>query len=134
LSSPVEVVSGPNGPLAYLVRAGWKPQKTEFVTPNTLGQQLGMIVYPKGGVIQPHLHLPVVREVHGTLETIFVRSGRCELDLYDETKAFIGTRTLETGDVVLLTGGGHGFRMLEDTVLCEVKQGPYVDVKDKERF
>ncbi len=134
MSAPVEIIQGPNGPLAYIVHASWRPQKTEFITPSTLGQQLGMIVYPKGGVIQPHLHLPVVREVHGTLETLFVRSGRCEVDFYDEQKVLVGTRTLELGDVMLLTGGGHGFRMLEDTVLCEVKQGPYVETKDKERF
>lgn len=132
--SPVEVIAGRRGPLAYLVRAAWRPTQTEFVTPSTLGQQLGMIVYPKGGMVKPHLHLPVVREVHGTTEVIIVRSGRCELDLYDDDKSLLGTRTLEVGDVVLLAGGGHGFRMLEDTVLCEVKQGPYVDAKDKERF
>ena len=35
------------------------------------------------------------------------------------------------GDIVLLLGGAHGFRMLEDTVLFEVKQGPYIPKKDK---
>jgi hypothetical protein len=132
--SMVEVIAGSRGPLAYLVRGQWRPEKTEFITPSTLGQQLGMIVYPKGGAVKPHVHLPVVREVHGTTEVILVRAGRCELDLYDEDKSLVTTRTLETGDIVLLASGGHGFRMLEDTILCEVKQGPYVDVKDKERF
>jgi hypothetical protein len=30
--------------------------------------------------------------------------------------------------------GGHGFRMLEDTVLLEVKQGPYGGQAEKSRF
>ena len=46
----------------------------------------------------------------------------------------IATRELATGDVMLMVGGGHGFRMLEDTVLLEVKQGPYTGVAEKERF
>ena len=31
-------------------------------------------------------------------------------------------------------GGGHGFRMIEDTVLFEIKQGPYGGPAEKERF
>ena len=35
---------------------------------------------------------------------------------------------------MLMIDGGHGFRMLEDTVFLEVKQGPYTGVDEKERF
>jgi hypothetical protein len=38
------------------------------------------------------------------------------------------------GDVVVLLDGGHGFRMLEDTVLLEIKQGPYSGLGEKEQF
>jgi len=41
---------------------------------------------------------------------------------------------VSAGDVVLMVGGGHGFRMLEDTLFLEVKQGPYLDREEKERF
>ena len=93
-----------------------------------------MIVYGAGQEIRPHLHLPVVREVHGTTECIVVRKGSCLIDIYDRNKALLSTHELATGDIVLLLGGGHGFRMREDTVLFEVKQGPYVGMADKERF
>jgi hypothetical protein len=33
-----------------------------------------------------------------------------------------------------MVGGGHGFHMLEDTVLLEVKQGPYTGIDEKEHF
>jgi hypothetical protein len=78
--------------------------------------------------------LPVIREVHGTSECIVVRKGSCLIDIYDRHKQMLCTRELSTGDIVLLLGGGHGFRMTEDTVLFEVKQGPYVGMADKERF
>lgn len=131
---PVQIISDGNLPLAYIVRAGWTPDKTLFLTPDDFGQQMGMIVYGAGQSIQPHLHLPVVREVHGTTECVVVRKGSCMLDIYDQNKRFLSAHELHLGDIVLLLGGGHGFRMREDTVLFEVKQGPYVGMADKERF
>jgi hypothetical protein len=78
--------------------------------------------------------LPITRQVQGTNEVVMVRSGDCEVDIYDDRRVFVASRRLVKGDVILLLGGGHGFRMNEDTVLFEVKQGPYADGRDKERF
>jgi hypothetical protein len=133
-SNPLEIIMGPDGALAYIIDGNWKPSKTEFLTPDTFGQQMGMIVYDKGEAIIPHVHLPITRTVEGTTECIFVRSGACEIDIYDANRNPIATRSLKQNDIILLLGGGHGFRMTEDTVLFEVKQGPYVGNADKERF
>jgi hypothetical protein len=130
----VQIIHDGDLPLAYIVRAGWMPDKTQFLTPDDFGQQVGMIVYGAGQSIRPHLHLPVVRHVHGTTECIVVRKGSCEIDIYNLNKEFLSTHTLYLGDIVLLLTGGHGFRMREDTVLFEVKQGPYLGLDDKERF
>lgn len=132
--NPVEIISAHGLALAYIIRSDWMPTKTEFLTPDHLGQQMGMIVYDAGQHIQPHLHLPIVREVHGTTECIVVRKGKCAVDLYDAAQALVATCELRCGDIVLLLEGGHGFRMHEDTVLFEVKQGPYAGVQDKLRF
>lgn len=35
---------------------------------------------------------------------------------------------------MLLAYGGHGFKMLEDSEIIEVKQGPYAGENDKVRF
>jgi len=43
-------------------------------------------------------------------------------------------RELNVGDVILMFGGGHGFRMPEDTVLLEIKQGSYTGEDEKKRF
>lgn len=131
----VEIVASEAGQvLAYIVRANWRPKTTEFVTPDSFSLQLGMIVYGKGKAIAPHMHLPVTRQVEGTSEVVSVRQGVCDVDLYDDSRSFVGSRSLTTGDIILLLGGGHGFRMHEDTILFEVKQGPYLDGRDKERF
>ena len=41
---------------------------------------------------------------------------------------------LEQGDVILLASGGHGFQVLEDLEMYEIKQGPYAGENDKTRF
>ena len=38
---------------------------------------------------------------------------------------------LEKNNWVVLLRGGHGFEILEDCVLIEVKNGPYLASKDK---
>lgn len=135
MDSHLEVVMDSNGdPLAHIVRANLMPLATEFLTPDTYSLQIGMIVYGAGKSIVPHMHLPVVREVHGTSEVVIVRRGLCVVDIYDGNRLLVASRQLQVGDVILLVAGGHGFHMLEDTVLFEVKQGPYVDGRDKERF
>jgi hypothetical protein len=130
----VEIIEAEGTALAYIVRSGWVPKSTEFITPDTFSLQMGMIVYGRGQAIAPHMHLPITREVHGTNEVVLVRSGSCEVDIFDAQRQKIGTRQLSAGDVILLLGGGHGFRMNEDTVLFEVKQGPYAGGRDKEKF
>jgi hypothetical protein len=46
----------------------------------------------------------------------------------------VASRELRSGDITLMVGGGHGFRMQEDTVFLEVKQGPYTGIDEKECF
>ena len=41
---------------------------------------------------------------------------------------------INSGDIVLLFGGSHGFKILEDLEMIEIKQGPYVGDLDKTKF
>ena len=41
---------------------------------------------------------------------------------------------LNEGDFIILINGGHGFKMLEETEIIEVKQGPYSLARDKIKF
>jgi hypothetical protein len=133
-ASPVEVISSDDTALAYIVDPNWQPYETTFLTPGDLGLQMGMIVYGAGQNIPAHVHLPIVRQVEGTSECIVVREGRCRVTIYDSQRQFIAERDLEKGAIILLLGGGHGFHLYEDTVLFEVKQGPYAGNRDKERL
>jgi hypothetical protein len=120
--------------IAYVIRAALRPEQTTFVTPDQATMQAGFIVYPAGGEVARHVHRPIQRSLVGTAEVIHIREGRCLADLYDAQRRHVATVTLDRGDIIVLLAGGHGFRMLEDTVLFEIKQGPYTGLDEKERF
>ncbi len=50
------------------------------------------------------------------------------------THNYIFSEILCSGDIILLSKGGHGFEVLEDIEMIEVKQGPYSGDKDKTKF
>lgn len=120
--------------LCIIVRANPLPKTTTFYTPDAFNLQVGKIVYAANTEIPRHTHRRVSRTVMGTSEVIVLQKGKAILDLYDDARALVASREMSVGDVVALVSGGHGFRVLEDTVLVEVKQGPYSGVQEKDRF
>jgi len=120
--------------LAIILRSDFKDSGINFFTPDDYSQQLAYMNRPKGYVIEPHVHNSVPREVHFTKEVLFIRSGKIRVDFYDEDKNYLESRILSSGDVILLAFGGHGFVMIEDSEIIEVKQGPYAGDLDKTRF
>lgn len=130
----LDIISRDGVELCYIIRAELAPDVTTFITPPEYKQQVGFVAYPAAGEVQRHLHLPLQRHLVGTSEVLLVRKGRCIVDVYDEAKQLVASHEVSAGDVVLMVGGGHGFRMLEDTLFLEVKQGPYLERDEKERF
>jgi mannose-6-phosphate isomerase-like protein (cupin superfamily) len=120
--------------LAIIIRSDYKKEGIEFFTNDNDSQQLGYMNRPEGYVIAPHRHNLVAREVHLTQEVLFIRSGKVRVDFYDNEQNYIKSAVLEKGDVILLSDGGHGFKMLEKSEMIEVKQGPYCGDEDKVRF
>jgi hypothetical protein len=129
-----EIINWNGNPLVYIIRCDPLPERTTFITPPEFKQQAGFVVYPAGGEIARHIHLPLQRHLVGTSEVLVLLKGRCFIDIYSNEKELVATRELNKGDVMLMVGGGHGFRILEDTVFLEIKQGPYLNTEEKERF
>lgn len=120
--------------LALIIRRSFEKDGIEFFTPGSYSQQIGYMKRAKGYAIPPHVHNPVVREVQYTKEVLFIKSGRVRVDFYSEEQAYLESTVLAAGDVILLAFGGHGFEMLEESEIIEVKQGPYAGESDKTRF
>jgi hypothetical protein len=131
----MELISTEDKVLAcIIIRADYKPTGTSFITSPDLAQQVGFVVYPAGGVIKRHIHKTVDRQNCSSSEALYVREGRLEIDIFDQNRRLLATRELHAGDFVLMVSGGHGFRVLEATILLEVKLGPYAGAADKELF
>jgi uncharacterized protein with PhoU and TrkA domain len=130
----IEQISWNGQVLAMIVRSEINPERTVFVTPEHFNLQLGFVVYAAGKEVPRHTHRVIERHIEGTSEILFIKKGRCLMDIYDNKQNLVTTRELKQGDVLLMIGGGHGFRMLEDTILVEIKQGPYTGIEEKERF
>jgi mannose-6-phosphate isomerase-like protein (cupin superfamily) len=130
----IEKITDQNTELAIIVRSSFSQPGINFFTPNDYSQQLAYMNHPTGKEIQPHVHKKVQREVHYTQETLFIRKGKLQVDFYTDEQAFLESRILEAGDVILLIKGGHGFKVLEDLEMFEVKQGPYAGDEDKIKF
>ena len=120
--------------LGIIIRANYHEDGISFFTPDEFSQQLGYMNRPQGYVIEPHVHNLVERKVDLTQEVLVVRSGKVRVDFYDDEKNYLESRVIQTGDIILLAHGGHGFKMLEPTEMLEIKQGPYCGDQDKTRF
>jgi hypothetical protein len=120
--------------LSVIIRAKYKSDGIEFFTPGDFSQQLGYMNRSKGYSIPPHRHNLIERKVTLTQEVLYIKSGKVRVDFYDDAQHYLESRIVETGDVILLASGGHGFEMLEDSEMIEVKQGPYCGEEDKVRF
>jgi len=134
MSDDIEIIRADGEILCYIIRRTFLPSHTTFITPPESKQQVGFIVYPKDGTIARHSHRSLERHLVGLSEVLLVRVGHCQIDVYDSHQQLVATRDLFENDVVIMEGGGHGFHILDDTVLLEIKQGPYLGVNDKELF
>lgn len=120
--------------LAIVLQNNYQCNGVEFITPNEFSQQLAYMRHPAGKVIDAHVHNAVHRNVVYTQEVLFIKKGKLRVDFYDEYKDYLESIILEAGDTILLTSGGHGFKVIEEVEMIEVKQGPYSGEMDKVRF
>ena len=130
----IEKIVYKNQELAIIIRNNFQKEGVEFFTPNDYSQQLAHMSHKKGKMIDAHVHNEVKRDVRLTQEVLLIKKGKLRVDFYNDEQCYIESRILEEGDVILLASGGHGFEVLEDMEMIEIKQGPYLGDKDKTRF
>lgn len=120
--------------LAIVMKKNYTCEGINFITPNEYSQQVAFMHHPVGKVIDAHVHNIVHRNVVLTQEVLFIKKGKLRVDFYDDYEDYLESIVLESGDVMLLVSGGHGFTVLEELEMIEVKQGPYSGELDKKRF
>lgn len=130
----VEEIKKKDKLLAMIIRNDYTCKGVDFITPDEYSQQVAYMHHPAGKVIDAHVHNLVHRNVVLTQEVLFVKKGTLRVDFYDDYEDYLESRDLHTGDIILLVSGGHGFQVLEEVEMVEVKQGPYAGEHDKKRF
>lgn len=120
--------------IAIVIRNNYQCDGVDFLTPDDYSQQVAYMHHPTGKVIDAHVHNLVHRNVVLTQEVLFIKKGKLRVDFYDDYEDYLESIDLGAGDVILLVSGGHGFTVLEEIEMIEVKQGPYAGDTDKKRF
>jgi hypothetical protein len=119
---------------AIIIHNNFSQKGIRFFTPDSYPQQLAYMNHEKGKIITPHIHNHFERIIEKTSEVLFIKRGKLRVDFYNNNRELIDNKTLSAGDVILLISGGHGFEVIEDVEMFEVKQGPYIGDNDKVKF
>jgi len=131
----IEKIIYKNKLFALIVRGKYRNKKgINFFTSKEATQQFGYIKHKKGHIIQPHQHRKRLTKIVTTTEVILLLKGSLKIDFYSMQRKYLFSRILNEKDIVMLVEGGHGFKVIKDVEMLEVKQGPYNLIKDKVKF
>ena len=75
-----------------------------------------------------------MRRIHRTSEVLFIKKGLLRVDFYKDNKKYLYSKILKKNDIIILNEGSHGFKILKNCSMIEIKQGPFVKSLDKKRF
>ena len=120
----IEILRAGEEVLAIIIRAEAEPEDNHFITPDYFVQQGRFVAAPAGGKIPQHDLVATPHEGVGNAETLHVRRGRVQVDLFFH-EVLVATRYLKRGDCIMLARGAHSLKLLEDSVLFEISQGPF---------
>tara|TARA_B100000780_G_C21124859_1_gene456108 strand:- start:2270 stop:2683 length:414 start_codon:yes stop_codon:yes gene_type:complete len=110
----------------------FKKKGVNFITRKQELFQLGFISHKKKHEIKKHYHIKKDRKINYFSEVLIMKKGLLKVMFYDEkNKNIKKDALLKEGDIILLLKGGHGFEVIKDVEIIEVKQGPYQKKTDK---
>ena len=124
--SGLQVIKSNGKVIAIIIRKGINIKGVKFFTPPHYPFQIGFHNRKKNTYLKPHLHPVHNFYIKSSQEVLYILQGKVRINLYSDEKKFICYKILNSGDSVLLVNGGHGVKLLKDSKIFEVKQGPYV--------
>ncbi len=117
---------------AIIVRNKFSKDGAYFLTKSSLSQQMAHMKYKKGHEIKSHSHERWIRKISTTAEVLFIKKGKLRIDFYSTKGKYFLSKVLSEKDVVLFIYGGHGFEVIKNVSMIEIKQGPFT--KDTRKF
>ena len=134
MSISIEQIIHKKNIYAIIVRKNnqFKKKGVNFITRKQELFQLGFISHKKKHEIKKHYHVKKDRKISYFSEVLIMKKGLFKVIFFDEKNQNIRKSTiLKKDDIILLLKGGHGFEVLKDVEIIEVKQGPYQKNTDK---
>ena len=120
---------------ALIVRKKFRKKSgVNFFTSQDATQQFGYMKHKKNHLIMPHKHNKRLTKILITTEVIILFKGILRVDFYGKKNEYLFSKKVYAGDIIMLVNGGHGFKVLKDVEMLEVKQGPYSLAADKVKF
>jgi cupin fold WbuC family metalloprotein len=116
---------------AFVHNVGEASPGVKFFSEDHWPFQVGIMQWPAGHSSRPHRHNPRSHTVTVTSEALIVWSGRTDVLLYDGKGNLSERIELTAGSVCLMFGGAHGIFIHQDSIITELKQGPYDGHEDK---
>jgi len=105
-----------------------------FVTPNSAALQLGFINHKSNHYIKPHTHYYNLRQIKKTSEILLIKKGSLRVDFYQNNKKYLFSKVVTKNQILILMDGSHGFKVIKNCFIIEVKQGPFSQHLDKIKF
>lgn len=134
LQQTEEILDKNGNRLALIVNTNLTNLKKEFHTKNDENFQVGTFNLPEGESLDRHVHLENIRNINSTSEVLIILEGELEVEIFDNFKNFVYSKVLTKGFLILFLKGGHSFKVNQNCKFIEVKQGPYSEGLDKEKF
>ena len=120
---------------ALIVRRQFRKKSgINFFTSKEATQQFGFMKHKKNHIIKPHKHNKRLTRILRTTEVILLLKGTLRVDFYNDKNKYLFSKKINERDIIMLIHGGHGFKVLKNAEMIEVKQGPYSLASDKIKF
>ena len=120
---------------ALIVRRQFRKKSViNFFTSKEATQQFGFMKHKKNHIIKPHKHNKRLTRILRTTEVILLLKGTLRVDFYNDKCKYLFSKKINERDIIMLIHGGHGFKVLKNVEMIEVKQGPYSLASDKIKF
>jgi len=116
---------------AFVHTVGEAKPGIKFFSEDSWPLQVGIMQWPSGHSSRPHRHNPRSHTVTVTSEALIVWSGRTDVLLYNSRGEISERIELSSGSVCVMFGGAHGITVHQDSIITELKQGPYDGHEDK---
>ena len=131
----IEKVLHKNKLFALIVRRQFRKKSgINFFTPTDATQQFGFMKHKKNHFIKPNKHNKRMTRILRSTEVILLLKGTLRTDFYNNNNKYLLSKIINERDIIMLIHGGHGFKVLKNVEMIEVKQGPYRLADDKVKF